>query len=130
VRDRTSDLERALAALAGSNAELAAAKEQADGAEARLRDAIGSINEGFAIFDADDRLILYNETYLSLWLSVADRIAPGLAFAEIARMVSESGDSLGGRHTPERWAPPSTSRCPARRRGRSPFRPPASCAGG
>lgn len=103
VRDRTSDLERALGELAASNAKLAAAKEQADGAEARLRDAIGSINEGFAIFDADDRLILYNDTYLGLWPKVADRIRPGLTFAEIVRMVSEAGDSLGARVAPERW---------------------------
>src|ERR1700742_3134942 len=53
VRDRTADRERALAELAASNAQLGAAKEQADGAERRLRDAIGSINEGFAIFDAE-----------------------------------------------------------------------------
>ncbi|HEY0269355.1 MAG TPA: NahK/ErcS family hybrid sensor histidine kinase/response regulator [Sphingomonas sp.] len=103
VRDRTSDLERALAELAATNAQLAAAKEQADGAEARLRDAIGSINEGFAIFDADDRLILHNDTYLGLWPKVADRIRPGLTFAEIATMVSDSGNSLGARVAPERW---------------------------
>lgn len=103
VRDRTADLERALSDLAATNAELAAAKEQADGAERRLRDAINSINEGFAIFDADDRLILCNDTYLGLWPKVAPRIQPGLTFGEIVRMVGESGETLGARVSRERW---------------------------
>jgi signal transduction histidine kinase len=103
VRDRTSDLERALAELAASNAELGAAKEQADGAERRLRDAIDSINEGFAIFDADDRLILYNATYLGLWPQFADRIHPGVTFADTVRWVSETGSTLGARQTPDRF---------------------------
>ncbi|QJU60102.1 response regulator [Sphingomonas sp. AP4-R1] len=103
VRDRTADLERALGQLAATNAALATAKEQADGAERRLRDAIDSINEGFAIFDADDRLILCNETYLGLWPSVAHRIVPGITFSEIVHLIGETGDSLGARLAPERW---------------------------
>ncbi|WP_157218125.1 hybrid sensor histidine kinase/response regulator [Flavisphingomonas formosensis] len=103
IRDRTADLERALTELAASNAALAVAKEQADGAERRLRDAIDSINEGFAIFDADDRLVVYNATYLSLWPRIADRIRPGLTFAELARMISEADGSLGPRVAPDRW---------------------------
>jgi signal transduction histidine kinase len=103
VRDRTADLERALDQLATTNAALATAKEQADGAERRLRDAIDSINEGFAIFDADDRLILCNETYLGLWPKAAAAIVPGLTFGEIVRLISEAGDSLGARVAPDRW---------------------------
>jgi len=103
VRDRTADLERALSDLAATNAELAAAKEAADGAELRLRDAINSINEGFAIFDVDDRLILCNETYLGLWPGVADRIQPGLTFGEIVQLISDSGETLGARVSPQRW---------------------------
>ncbi|PZU09774.1 NahK/ErcS family hybrid sensor histidine kinase/response regulator [Sphingomonas sp.] len=103
VRDRTADLERALDELASSNAALAVAKEQADGAERRLRDAIDSINEGFAIFDADDRLILCNETYLGLWPKAAASIVPGLTYDEIIRLIGEAGDSLGARVAPDRW---------------------------
>jgi len=84
VRERTLDLEKALDALATSNAALATAKEAADDAQRRLRDAIESINEGFAIFDADDRLVLCNRTYLGLWPNIADRIVPGMGFDEIA----------------------------------------------
>lgn len=103
VRERTTDLERALGDLAQSNAALAVAKEAADDAQLRLRDAIESINEGFAIFDADDRLVLCNQTYLGLWPRVADRIVPGVTFAEIAEMVGKDGTTLAAIIAPDRW---------------------------
>ena len=103
VRERTRDLEHALDALALSNAALGAAKEDADEAQRRLRDAIESINEGFAIFDADDRLVLCNQTYLGLWPNVADRIVPGIKFEEIARLVVADGSTLGALIAPDRW---------------------------
>jgi signal transduction histidine kinase len=103
VRERTLDLERALDALASSNGALATAKEVADDAQRRLRDAIESINEGFAIFDADDRLVLCNRTYLGLWPNIADRILPGMGFDEIARMIGQDGTTLGALVAPDRW---------------------------
>lgn len=66
VRDRTSQLEDALGKLAHAIADLGEAHRTADAAQARLRDAIGSINEGFALFDADDKLVLFNEAYLGV----------------------------------------------------------------
>ncbi|MFT5007178.1 MAG: PAS domain-containing protein, partial [Paracoccaceae bacterium] len=40
--------------------ELGRLADQADLAHARLRDAIESIGQGFALFDADDRIVLFN----------------------------------------------------------------------
>ena len=67
VRERTGELEDALGRLATANAELAQAHATAEEAQTRLRDAIDSINEGFVLFDAEDRLVLFNEAYLSFW---------------------------------------------------------------
>ena len=103
VRERTADLERALGELAASNAALAQAKEAADSARARLGDAIGSINEGFAIFDADDRLVLCNQTYLSLWPRVADQIVPGVRFEDILGKIGDAGGMLRAMVAPDRW---------------------------
>ncbi|WCT73197.1 PAS-domain containing protein [Sphingomonas naphthae] len=103
VRDRTGDLEQALTELAQSNAALVHARDSADAAERRLRDAIESINEGFALFDAEDRLILFNQTYLGLWPHIADRIVPGMRFDEIAAMVRDEGSMLGQLVAPDRW---------------------------
>ncbi|ODU20003.1 MAG: hybrid sensor histidine kinase/response regulator [Sphingomonas sp. SCN 67-18] len=103
VRARTLELERALSELAVSNAALAAAKETVDEAQRRLRDAIESINEGFAIFDGNDRLVLCNQTYLSLWPAIADRIRPGVSFDEIAEMIVDDRTTLGAMVAPDRW---------------------------
>lgn len=103
VRKRTIDLEQALDALAQSNAALGVAKETADDAQRRLRDAIESINEGFALFDVDDRLVLCNQTYLGLWPKIADRIVPGISFSDITDMISKDGTTLGAMVAPDRW---------------------------
>lgn len=103
VRERTTDLERALKELAQSNAALGVAKESAEEAQLRLRDAIESINEGFAIFDADDRLVLCNQTYLGIWPTIADRIVPGISFSEITDMIGKDGTTLGAMVAPDRW---------------------------
>ena len=103
VRERTADLERALGDLAASNAALAHARDAADAARRRLGDAIETLDEGFAIFDSDDRLVLCNQTYLSLWPNIADRIVPGATFAAIAGAIGESGGALGAMVAPDRW---------------------------
>lgn len=103
VRDRTAELEDALGRLAKANAELANAHGTAEAAQMRLRDAIESINEGFALFDADDRLVLCNEAYRGLWPEVAARATEGTSFAEIARIVADAGRTIGATIAPDRW---------------------------
>lgn len=103
VRERTADLERALDDLAASNAALAHARDAADEARRRLGDAIEALDEGFAIFDADDRLVLCNQTYLSLWPEIADRIVPGMRFDEIAGAIGEGQRTLNALVAPDRW---------------------------
>lgn len=60
-------------------------------AEARLRDGIESLNEAFALFDADDRLVLCNETYKTMHGDLADMIAPGVSFEAIVRATAAAG---------------------------------------
>lgn len=95
VRERTMQLEDALARLANANVDLAAAHATADAARMRLRDAIDSINEGFVLFDAEDRLVLYNEAYLSFWPELADHVREGMSFDEIARLAAAHHRPVG-----------------------------------
>ncbi|MGQ9364845.1 NahK/ErcS family hybrid sensor histidine kinase/response regulator [Azospirillum sp. ST 5-10] len=88
IRERTAELERALRELEDSHRDLARAKELAETMRSRLYEAIESVNEGFALFDSEDRLVLCNRKYLSYWTGVADRIQPGIRFADIAVMVA------------------------------------------
>jgi two-component system, sensor histidine kinase len=103
VRDRTSALEDALGKLAQANADLGAAHESADAARMRLRDAIDSINEGFILFDADDRLVLFNEAYMGFWPEMGARIREGMTFDEIARLAAEYERPIGSLVAPDRW---------------------------
>jgi PAS domain S-box-containing protein len=59
--------------------------------EQRLTDALESIQEGFALFDAEDRLVLYNRRYRELYPGVADLVAPGAQFEVILRSAAERG---------------------------------------
>lgn len=103
VRDRTSQLEDALGRLAKANADLGEAHALADAARMRLRDAIESINEGFVLFDAEDRLVLYNEAYLGFWPQVADHLDEELTFHDIARIAAHSQGPAGAQVAPDRW---------------------------
>lgn len=103
VRDRTSALKDALTRLAQANADIAAAHESAEAARTRLRDAIHSINEGFVLFDADDRLVLYNDAYLGFWPLLADQIREGMPFDELARLAAEHERPGGSLTAPDRW---------------------------
>ncbi len=53
--------------------------------EAQLIDAIESMSDAFVLFDADDRLVLCNERYRDLNPLLADLIAPGARFEDLAR---------------------------------------------
>jgi signal transduction histidine kinase/CheY-like chemotaxis protein len=61
------------------------AQAEADAARTRLVEAIENINEGFVLFDADDRLVLCNQHYRDCYPLVADIMRPGITFEEIVR---------------------------------------------
>jgi signal transduction histidine kinase/CheY-like chemotaxis protein len=96
VRDRTSALEAAMA-------ELAAANEDATAARVLLRDAIESLDDGFALFDADDRLILCNRAFLKIFPAVEPIAGDSPEFAEMASRVALTGSTMGAAMGPDRW---------------------------
>jgi class 3 adenylate cyclase/PAS domain-containing protein len=68
-------------------------------ARQRLIDAIESISEGFALYDADDRLILFNSRYRELLYSGLEiDLRTGMPFESIVRRAAELGyidDAVG-----------------------------------
>jgi len=63
--------------------ETQAANEAAAAAEARMLDAIDHVSEGFALFDADDRIVLCNAKYREIYgYGVAD-VEPGTTLAQL-----------------------------------------------
>ncbi len=59
--------------------------------EELLRGAIETLQEAFAIFDADDRLVMCNGKFRSLHLAPDHLLKPGVPFEEMLRNVVESG---------------------------------------
>ncbi len=60
-------------------------------AKVQLYDAIESISEGFAFYDADDRLIDCNRKYAELFRDFGVDVAQGSRFEDIIRAAAESG---------------------------------------
>ena len=56
-----------------------------------LTEAIESISEGFSLYDAEDKLVIYNSRYQELFASHADVLVPGVSFETILRTATERG---------------------------------------
>jgi len=90
VRDSSGNM----TALGGINIDLTAQKnaEQArQKYEERMRSAVETLQEGFAIFDDADRLILANEEYLNAVPVARDILQRNGTFEELVRAVFEAG---------------------------------------
>jgi PAS domain S-box-containing protein len=60
-------------------------RERAIEAEALLRDALESMSEGFAFFDAKDRLVICNEPYRRMYSQSGEAIFAGARFEDMLR---------------------------------------------
>jgi PAS domain S-box-containing protein len=80
------------------------AEEARKRSEQRLVEAIESISEGFAYYDADDRLVLCNSCYREMLYSGVDAdITPGTSFETIIRNAAERGDIKDAEGQIEEW---------------------------
>jgi len=60
-------------------------------AQRQLAEAIETITEGFALYDADDRLVLCNSRYRDLYADVDLKLAPGVRYENILRAAASGG---------------------------------------
>src|SRR5690554_3166789 len=68
------------------------AEEARRQSENRLADAIETISEGFACYDADDRLVICNACYRDLLCAGAEfELLTGMPFEAIVRRAAERG---------------------------------------
>lgn len=105
VRRRTEELERALRLLNESNAKLSAANSQIEGARRDLASGIEAVQEGFALFGADDLLLLFNGRFCWQMPEVRAQLRPGIRFADYVQIVSRSAKlHLPASQTPRDWA--------------------------
>ncbi|MDO9524028.1 MAG: PAS-domain containing protein, partial [Gemmobacter sp.] len=105
VRQRTRDLEQALDLLNQSNAQLATANRATEAARQNLANAIETVQEGFALFDADDVLVMCNSRFGLHMVDIRDALRPGLQFADYVDRVSRSNYlELPDGESPQTWA--------------------------
>lgn len=105
VAARTRELEHALDLLNTSNASLAQANAEAEAARANLANAIETVQEGFALFDADEKLVLCNTRFGKHMRDIHPLFKPGLPFANYVDIVSQSAFlELPDGMTANQWA--------------------------
>jgi len=91
------------AAARASSRSLERALADASAAQRRLEEAIEAIGEGFALWDADDRLILCNSRYHDFWQGLGDMVQPGVSYETLLREVAHLGLVEASQKNPERW---------------------------
>ncbi|MFN3372532.1 MAG: PAS-domain containing protein [Chloroflexus sp.] len=75
-------------------------------AEQRLEailSALDSLEEGFLLLDAEDRIVFCNRRYRELYAISADLITPGRSFAEFIRLGAERGQYANAIGRVEEW---------------------------
>ncbi len=63
-----------------------AAEQKADEERRRLENALESLEDGFAIYDADDRLRVFNSKFVEMHSELADVLKPGESFESLIRI--------------------------------------------
>lgn len=105
VSERTRELERTLNLLQESNARLEIANFETETARANLSEAIETINEGFALFDPDETLVLFNSRFCRDIDDITDFLVKGMHFTDYVELISRSSNlSIPNNQTPAEWA--------------------------
>lgn len=79
------------------------ALRMADEAEERLVTAIDALSDGFVLYDAQDRLVICNQTYRDFYPESAAAMVPGTTFESILRYGLERGQYADAFGREEAW---------------------------
>ncbi|NVK32317.1 MAG: PAS-domain containing protein, partial [Gammaproteobacteria bacterium] len=103
ITERTSELESALEMLNQSNARLERANRETELARANLANALEAVQEGFALFDADECLIMRNSRFAEMLPDIKTLIVPGMHFERYIQIVARSRYIKLNDETPLEW---------------------------
>ncbi len=82
--------------------DLTAANQKVEIAERRLWHSIQTIQDGFAFFDADSRMIAANRAWLAVFDGL-EAVKPGISYIEILQLITEEGIVNIGDTPPAAW---------------------------
>jgi signal transduction histidine kinase len=67
------------------------------------REVLDAIDQGFAIFDENDRLVMANRVYREIFAGIAEIIEPGVPFVTLIRVAAERGQNVEALTDREGW---------------------------
>lgn len=76
---------------------------ESEQAHSRLHAALEVLQDGFALFDAEDRMVLSNERYRSFFPQSAELMAPGVLFEDFLRHALAAGEFRDAVGREEEW---------------------------
>lgn len=79
------------------------AAEEAATARAALEAAVNTLQDGFVLFDAEDRLVVCNARYRELYAQSAEMMIPGVKFEDLIRHCVEAGEYPEAIGREEHW---------------------------
>ena len=79
------------------------ARRMAFEAQDLLLQAVEHFSSAVALFDSEDRLLLFNDAYVEIFASCADAIGPGMHFEELVRLQVDHGLVLEAIGREEEW---------------------------
>jgi signal transduction histidine kinase/CheY-like chemotaxis protein len=82
--------------------DLSEAHQKVEIAERRLWHSIETIQDGFAFFDADNRMIAANNAYLSVFDGL-EEVGPGITYPRLLQLLTEEGIVNIGTQRPAEW---------------------------
>lgn len=80
-----------------------AAQRDAEQAQLRLQDALDALPDGFALYDADDRLAVFNRKYQEIYATSGGDIRPGRRFEDLLRQGLARGQYVDAIGREEEW---------------------------
>jgi signal transduction histidine kinase/DNA-binding response OmpR family regulator len=117
-RDEIGAMSRALLLLREAESERGRLGEEAERQRRRVVDAIESLQDGCALYDADDRMVLCNQPFIR-YVGDPDRTVPGALFMTLVLTMIERGSvNLQGQPADEWVAERIARRAQMRRSGR------------
>ena len=80
-----------IADIRAKEAALKVESDRLEATKARFLAAIEALDDGFAVFDAEDRLVLWNTPYIRVFARIADQIREGALYDDLLRAAIAQG---------------------------------------
>lgn len=72
-------------------------------AEQRFSHAVEALDQGFALYDPEDRLVTANEAYHAMFPLISDRIRPGVTYRELLEASAGAGQMVSAAGREDEW---------------------------